>query len=339
MNRFPAIWACALSLLWQTAFATSDTEPAEEPGQGKDMVWPGPPQPARIRFEKSFSKAEDLGHHLNMSARMKKIIAGSDERRMERPYSIAVNDRIVVVADPSSAVVHLFEKNKKTYRQLLKLGQYDLASPIGVALGGDRVYIADSELNLVFIMNYRFKMVAAIEGFQRPTGLAFDEDRKRLYVTDTLAHEIHVFSHAGKRLFKFGGNGEKHGQFNYPSHIAYRTDRLFVNDTLNFRIQIFDSEGRFISAFGDHGTGPGYMAQPKGLAIGPEGNVYVADAVENHVQIFDRQGLFLLSFGHQGNDAGGFRMPAGLAAWKDEIYVADSLNGRVQVFKHLKVEP
>jgi DNA-binding beta-propeller fold protein YncE len=175
-----------------------------------------------------------------------------------------------------------------------------------------------------------------LDDFQRPTGLAFDPGNNRLYVADTQAHTIHVFSHDGEPLFIIGKRGSQNGEFNFPSHLTFVENRLFVNDTMNFRVQIFNPEGQHLSTFGEHGSEPGFFSQPKGLAVDSAGHVYVADAIKNHIQIFDQEGRFLLRFGGDGDQPGTFNMPTGLAIWNDMIYVADSYNHRVQVFQYLQ---
>jgi hypothetical protein len=42
-----------------------------------------------------------------------------------------------------------------------------------------------------------------------------------------------------------------------------------------------------------------------------------------------------LAFGHKGGQAGEFLMPTGVTIFDDRIYVADSLNRRVQVFQYV----
>ena len=326
----------ALPLLWLTACATTSLEPIAEPDQAQRIVWPAAPEQARIKFVTMFSTAEDLGIHASFSQKMKKLLAGNDDRRMTRPYAIAVNSERVAVADPGSAMVHIFDKKRKTYRQLLKVGKYDFLTPISVAFGSNRLFIADSELKKVLILDQRNNLILTLENFQRPTGLAFDPVHKKLYVADTLAHEISVFSHDGEPLYKIGKRGYQNGQFNFPSHLTFADDRLFVNDTMNFRIQIFSSDGQHLSTIGEHGSGPGYLVHPKGVAVDSEGHVYIADAVADHVQIFDQKGRFLLKFGQSGDDPGAFSIPNGLAVWDNKIYVADSYNHRVQVFQYLQ---
>jgi DNA-binding beta-propeller fold protein YncE len=302
------------------------------------MVWPEAPEVARIEFVAQFSRAKDLGLRESFSRKIKKLLSGSDDRRMSRPYAVAVDGDLVVVADPDAAMLHVFDTGHKTYQVLKNAGKQDFASPIGVALGGNRLFVADSELAKVFILNRRFKLLSTLDGLQRPTGLAFDPERKRLYVADTLAHQVRVFDEDGKPLFDIGARGDQDTQFNFPSHLAFANDRLFVNDTMNFRIQVLDPDGQHLRTFGKHGTGSGYFAQPKGVAIDSQGHVYVADALANRVQIFDQNGLFLLGFGGTGDGPGALQMPAGLAIWDDRIYVADSQNQRVQIFRYLREE-
>ena len=330
-------WVLPLVLMVSACTATGP-EPPLDPVEVPHIVWPEAPEAARIDFVSQFSKAEDLGLKKSFSRKMRDLFAGSDDRRMSRPYSVALNDDMVVIADPGSALVHVFDTTGKTYRMLDRAGDIQFGSPIGVTLGGDRLYVADSELNKVFVLDRRFKLVLTLEDFQRPTSLAFDPARQRLYVADTLAHEVRVFDQDGEYLFKIGGRGDQEAQFNFPSHLAFAGDRLFVNDTMNFRIQIFSPDGKHLETFGKHGTGSGYFIQPKGVAIDSEGHVYVADAMANQVQIFDQDGTFLLGFGGTGEGPGAFQMPAGVAIRDDTIYVADSRNQRVQVFRYLKEE-
>ena len=111
--------------------------------------------------------------------------------------------------------------------------------------------------------------------------------------------------------------------------------RLLVNDNMNFRIQTFDSDGSFLSSFGTHGDGSGSFSQPKGVAADSDGNIYVAGATIDRVQIFSDRGDFLLAIGNRGGGAGQFLMPTGITIFDNKVYVADSLNRRIQVFEYM----
>ncbi len=309
------------------ANATGDEAPT--------LLWPPPPQQARIEYLRQFTSPEDLGLHRPFGRKLRKWLAGGDDPRMSRPYAIAGSQSLLVVADPDAALVHVFNTGDKTYRTVSKVGKQKLRSPIGVALGAGRLYIADSALKRVFILDRKLKLRQTLEGFERPTSLAFAEQNQRLYVADTAAHEIRVFDIDGQAVQTIGGRGEQEGRFNFPSHLAVSGGQLVVNDTLNFRIQVLDLDGRPLTTFGKHGVAIGAFAQSKGVAMDTDGHIYVADVRMNMVQVFSPEGELLLAFGSGGNAPGTFDMPAGLAFVDNTLYVADSLNRRIQVFRYL----
>ncbi|OGD72514.1 MAG: hypothetical protein A2Y64_03200 [Candidatus Coatesbacteria bacterium RBG_13_66_14] len=83
------------------------------------------------------------------------------------------------------------------------------------------------------------------------------------------------------------------------------------------------------SAGGEH------LERPAGIACA-EGLLFVADATLHALKIFDTEGGFLDSFGFFGDRLGTFTNPLGVFAGDLRLYVADSLNHRVQHFDVLE---
>ncbi|NPV08707.1 MAG: TIGR03663 family protein [Anaerolineae bacterium] len=84
---------------------------------------------------------------------------------------------------------------------------------------------------------------------------------------------------------------------------------------------------------GSQGQEEGRFTQPRGVAVAPDGNVYVVDSGNHRVQVFTPQGQFLHSWGGPGNGPGQFTEPWGIAvAPNGDVYVADTWNHRVQWF-------
>lgn len=303
-----------------------------------EMVWPPPPAKPRIKLVQLFEGPEDLGLNQSFLERLKSWFAGSENLRMIRPYSVAAHSDRIVVADPDSASVHLFDLKQRKYQQIRQAGDEVLQVPIAVSISAENIYVADSKMARVFIFDTDLALVNSLDGFDRPTSLAFDPERKTLYVTDTLAHSISVFSSSGELISKIGQRGEGKGQFNYPSHLAYSDNRIVVNDTMNFRLKLFNHEGKHLNTFGKQGNAIGAIGQSKGVAVDPDGHIYVADALAGRIQVFDQNGIFLLDFGQHGSEPGRFQLPAGLTFWEDKLYVADAHNGRIQVFRYLGEE-
>lgn len=328
-----AILIAVLSLL--TACSGRDEVPPDLAPPAENLVWPQPPSPARIRYLFTFREPEDLGFTRSFFGRLWSFVAGEESRAMIRPYAIAVDGDAVAIADPGARVVHLYDLRQRTYDRIEEAGDDSLVSPVGIAFGAGRLFVADSVRARVFIFERSGKLISTIENMTRPTGLAFDPAAKRLYVADTLEHKIDVFDADGTKLFSFGRRGVADGEFNYPTHMSIWGGRLYVNDTMNFRIQSFALDGSHLATFGSLGDGSGDLAQPKGVAADAAGHIYVADTLFNRVQIFDPSGTFLLAFGGEGIGAGLFWLPAGIFIAENRIYVADSYNRRVQVFEYV----
>ena len=81
------------------------------------------------------------------------------------------------------------------------------------------------------------------------------------------------------------------------------------------------------------GRDRGEFDTPWGVAVDPEGSIYVVDWRNDRVQKFSAGGEFLMEFGCSGSGPGEFNRPAGIAVDMDgDIYVADRGNDRVLLF-------
>ncbi|PWB53750.1 MAG: 6-bladed beta-propeller [Nitrosomonadales bacterium] len=345
------ILAMGAALLLAAAPIRADetpTEPApqarEQSAAATDLVWPSPPLQPRIRYLGSVASPEDIGRKKGFWRKVWEFIRGEEEdEQVARPMAVALDGRDrLLVADTRRGRVHIFDRRSGEYSHLRGSGMQSMRLPIGLAVdGGDNVYVADGELNQIFVFrpDGEFdRLLDTAAWLKRPTALAIDRARQRLYVVDTPAHDVKVVDLAtGKVQSVIGQRGEERGEFNFPTYVALdRQGRLAVTDSMNMRIQIFDTEGKLVSAFGKHGDGSGDFSAPKGVALDSEGHVYVADAGFDNVQVFDERGKLLLFWGTSGQEAGKFWLPAGLLIdAQDRIYVADSYNKRVQIFQYL----
>ncbi|MGH2461963.1 MAG: flippase activity-associated protein Agl23 [Chloroflexota bacterium] len=85
--------------------------------------------------------------------------------------------------------------------------------------------------------------------------------------------------------------------------------------------------------YGAAGSGDGQFNQPKGIAIGPNGNFYVADSQNDRIEELTPAGQFVRAWGAKGSGNGQFNEPWGVAvAANGDVYVADTWNHRVQEF-------
>jgi DNA-binding beta-propeller fold protein YncE len=310
------------------------------PQSGVELRWPPPPAEARIVLSGEISEPGDLGIGKGFWNRLVEMVSGEKKSRIVRPYGVYDDGAgRIYVTDPGAGVVHLYDTAGGRYARLAGTAETPLQVPIGVSGDGKGMaYITDSASGIVFRHGGDDDSLTPFikSGLTRPTGIAFNRQSGRIYVADSVRHQIVVFDTAGKELFRIGSRGVNPGQFNSPTDLWIdRQGRLLVTDPLNFRVQILTGEGRYLGGFGIAGERAGEIAKPKGVAMDSDGHVYLADALLDAVQIFDEKGGLFLKLGTRGDRAGEFWMPAGLfIAANDTIYVADAYNNRVQIFRY-----
>jgi predicted membrane-bound mannosyltransferase/DNA-binding beta-propeller fold protein YncE len=139
-----------------------------------------------------------------------------------------------------------------------------------------------------------------------------------------------------------GGSGSDPGQFLAPRGIAPAPDgSLYVADSQNHRIQHFDSAGQIIGSWGtyasiDTSDAPGgTFNEPWGVAVGPDGSVYVADTWNHRIQKFTADGEFVTLWGSRTVAEGtlAFYGPRAIAVdGEGRVFVADTGNKRIVVF-------
>ncbi len=155
-------------------------------------------------------------------------------------------------------------------------------------------------------------------------------------------------------LLDRAGAGAGRGQFSNPRGITVSDDGAvtYVVDMGNLRVERFDANGAFIGAWGGEedatisfGLDPNGQFGPTGIAVGPDGLVYVADTWNHRVVGLDESGAVVREIGQPGTltntgddpalvttSPGLFFGPRAVTVSADEIYVVDTGNERIQVF-------
>lgn len=310
------------------------------------LAWPESGATVQVEYLGSVAKDEDLSIRRGFWSRLVDLAAGGPGRRfttLSRPFTTATDpDGRLLVTDPGTPGVHLFDLKKRSHKVLRGPSRLPLKSPIGVdADAAGNIYATDSASGRIYVFDReggfrRFIGEMKNEGyFKRPTGLALDRAAREIYLTDTLDHSVYVVSTSGTIVRSWGRRGEEPGEFNFPTAVALADERVFVLDSMNFRVQVFRLDGTLLASFGHAANEPGGFFRPKGLAIDTTNKlVLVVDAMFEAVQAFTYEGRLVWAFGHGGSGPGEFQLPAGISVHPDgRLLVADSYNARIQIFR------
>ncbi len=175
--------------------------------------------------------------------------------------------------------------------------------------------------------------------FIKPRAIAIDE-KDQLHIID-MTSRIQVFDRMGT-LKRFWKTPEcKNGK---PCGVSILSDgRIAVPDTHYFRVLFYTPEGKLLESQtigGTNGRGPGEFGFLTDVVEDSKRNLYVAEYGDfDRIQKFSPDGKFICAIGAHGTDEGEFLRPQGLAIDdKDQLWIADGCNHRIQVFD-ATVEP
>ncbi|MCH7880258.1 MAG: SBBP repeat-containing protein [Proteobacteria bacterium] len=343
------LMVCLLNACATTPDKLMFSMPANNLQPGQLQVWPRPPQTPRyiyigdIRGESSRAKSDKKkGSALS---RFFSALVGLESESIPlinllRPQHGAVDDKgRIYVADPGRQAVFVFdEKSGEFFIWNEAELNIPFKSPVGIAIAENTILVTDSEQGLVYVFTEEGQLINTLgaEILQRPTGIAYDPLRKRVFVSDTKADNIKIFNLQGALLDVMGARGSNPGEFNHPTFLNYHDDKLYVADSLNARIQIFNDADESIKIIGQRGLYIGNFTRPKGIAVDSDGNIYVTESYYDHLLIFNPMGELLMSIGGSGALAGQFSQPTGV--WidsNDRLFVSDMLNSRISIFQYL----
>jgi ABC-type Fe3+ transport system permease subunit/sugar lactone lactonase YvrE len=165
-----------------------------------------------------------------------------------------------------------------------------------------------------------------------PRGIAYSRKDDCFFVVDRTA-----------RIQRIERDGSASAQWRMPQWESGKPvglsvgpdGNVYVADTHYSRVVVYSPRGEHLRQWGGVGREPGQFFYPTDVAFDSQGNVYVSEYGDNdRIQVFDPTGRRVLRIiGKFGQGDGEFCRPQSMVIDSELIYVTDSCNHRIAVFK------
>lgn len=159
---------------------------------------------------------------------------------------------------------------------------------------------------------------------KEPHDAAVDE-KGRVWVADFGHSRLRLYDASGGYLGGWGGRGQGRYGLRELCGVAAKGDTLYVADTWNGRVLAFTLAGVWKATIaGTFG--------PRGVAVGPDGRVWVSDTGNHRVVFYDSGLKPVGEAGRKGTGHDELDSPVGIAvSASGAVFVADVGNRRIQV--------
>ncbi len=298
-------------------------------GMGEDAV------PSFIAYEDEIRNISSVSQPTGLWGRLTAILVSSPKPMLRQPMGIDAKNGWLAVTDAGNNGVHLLQRKKQKYTFIPLPDPGKNGVPIEVALAEKSVYFTCSRSNVIYRYGLDGTLYQAIPipaEIPRVTGIAIYSNR--IYVVATPIHKVFVLDHGGEVVQTFGYRGQSDGELNYPTFITIGENGIiYITDTMNFRVQSYNLRGEPLASIGTRGVRPGRLNRPKGIALDSQFNLFVVDASFDNIQVFSKDNVFMEFFGRSGKDHAQFLMPTDVAIDGSTIYVSDTMNNRIQIFR------
>jgi sugar lactone lactonase YvrE len=258
---------------------------------------------------------------------------GVADGQFEEPAGIAVNpmNGNLAVSDEVHGRVEVFSEAGTYIRKFGKNGTGDkeFEKPRGVAIDAEgNIWVTDTGNNRIqeftedgtYIAKFGTKGSGDGE-FKSPKGLAIDS-KGNIWVADSENNRVQEFNKELKYQRKFSTGKNPIGVAIDPKGHVWND-----NEEETGALEEHTETGELIRKIISRGKGIGQLLEPKRLAIGLNGELWISDAGNNRIEVFNQKGEYITKFGTSGLDNERMNFPVALALdVKGNIWVTDNKN-------------
>jgi DNA-binding beta-propeller fold protein YncE len=248
-------------------------------------------------------------------------IAGKDATALVRPVGLGVGpDGRVYVADFGHHRISVFTNSGNYLFSFNTTGDGKLVNAVHLAIKGNEVWVCDRYYHAIYVFDLQGKFLRKFVPKNEklawtPLAISFDASGalRATDVGDTKKHRLVYFSEDGSRTVTIGSTGASNGAQDQPGKFMFPNG---VAVAPNGDVYVSDGDNRRVQVFNGKGTFLRVVdtsGVPRGIALDGKQRLYVADALAHMVNVYDAKGKQLTQFGQRGFGPGQFNYPNDLA--------------------------
>jgi DNA-binding beta-propeller fold protein YncE len=324
--------SCSVAELKSSVTAPEKSQSATRPvSPPTSYTRPGDPEVLVVMEPITGGRQEMASGAIGEFARI--VVGAGDTVTLLNPVAVGgVKDQMLIV-DAGARAIYRYDLTTKAIRNLAQAGGQFFGEPAGIAVESDlSFYVADPDGKQVLYFDANGNLIrrfADAANLARPIDVAVDEQRGQVFIADGSYSHVIIFSKTGQAMSAIGGRGRGPGKFRAITAITKGKDSLFVADRLELPLQEIDiATGAFRFS-----VGQGQIVWPTAIVVDKRNRIFAGDRSDNTIKVFDDIRL-IATIGGTGYAPGRFRLVTGM--WISDqniLYVADSLNHRVQAFR------
>lgn len=259
--------------------------------------------------------------------------------QISTPVRIALtDDHRLLASDYQAQTLLLFDSQTLTINRSLAVNGY----PLAVGMHQGKIFVGNETKQCVEVYSSGtgeklFDLGDGPGSIPVPNDLAIDTKYGRVFVVDSTAKRIAVFSVDGPLLYTITDPS-----LIRPTALALDESgaQLYVSDfgSRDFApgVLVFNYDGSYVRRI------TGAFSRPQGLAMDGSGHLFLADALLGQVLVFDRaSGQEMQRLGSLGTYSGPHKLPLDVVfdGVSQKIFVTDYLAGRIEPFATAEIAP
>ncbi len=261
---------------------------------------------------------------------------GTRAVNLVRPVAVAAQGNDVYIVDASPMLLYHFDNTSGELSIAKDLANVVHGEVNDLFIAPDRsYYLADSDHVMHF--DHHGQLIRAFQdrvNLGRPVSVVEHPATGWVYIADGFNDDVLVYNSAGQLQGAIGTRGDGEGQFRGITAMGLGKEGLNVATRFGqSRVQLMGLDRSFLYDFQQD-----TVTFPTALAVDNADRVFVSDFSDNTIRVY-AGGDLVTTIGGTGSNPGHFKHITDL--WFDNglLYVADSLNSRVQIIRVVSSKP